>query len=185
MRSSNVGQDREEAVDQRVDHEVHHDQLGRRRLAHEGVAIEVLLHVPERVAHASVQGDDVAVRPEAVHLLAARVVGVGAAGDEEDEGVVVVDARALGEALARLNRQRVEAEASQQRGHFFVARLVVEVEPEEARPRQRGRNVLLGGGRVGAVLAERPLQHAASLTAARCAGVDAPPNAGRPPAPLS
>ena len=72
------------------------------------VALEPLAHVRHRRAVAPVHRDDVAVGPEAVHLGVARVVGVGAAGHQVDEVVVVVDPRPLREALGRLDGQVVE-----------------------------------------------------------------------------
>ncbi len=109
------------------------------------------------------------------------MLGVGAPGHQEDEVGVVVDPRALGEAFARLHGQRVKAEVDREQfGHGAVARGVVEVEPEEAGAGQRGQHVLLGGEHVAAVLAQRPVQHRPSFTAADRAGVDDGPRRRRP-----
>ena len=106
-------------------------------------------------------------------------LGVGATGHQVDEVRVVVDAGPLPEALRRLHGERVELEVdAQQLGHRPVDRLVVEVEPEEARPRQGGQHVLRRGRLVTAVAAQGPLQHAPSLTSARAAAVGWGPGAG-------
>ncbi len=87
------------------------------------------LHVRHGRARPPVHRDDVAVGPEAVHLGVARVLGVGAAGHQVDEVVVVVDPRSLVEALGRLHGEVVEVEVvAQQLGHRAVRR-----------PRRRGR----------------------------------------------
>ena len=52
----------------------------------------------------------VAIVPEAVHLCDALVLGIGAAGHQKHEVLVVVDPGTLREALRRLHGQGVEAE---------------------------------------------------------------------------
>ena len=112
-----------------------------------------------------VHRDHVAIVPEAVHLGDALVLGIGAAGHQEHEVVVVVDPGTLREALRRLHGQRVEAEVdAQELRHLAVRGDVLQVEPEEPAARQRGEHVLRRRRLVAALLAQRPLQHAPSFT---------------------
>ena len=155
-----LGEDRKEAVDQRADDEIHDDDLWRGDLG-DRVALEPILHVRQGRALPPVHRDHVTVRPEAVDLGVAGVIGVGAPGHQVDEVVVRVDPRALPEALGRLDGEMVEAEVGRQKlADHPVGRGVVEVEPEEFRARQRGEHVLRRGVGIAALLAQDPLQHA-------------------------
>jgi hypothetical protein len=94
------------------------------------------------------------------------VIRVGPPGHHVGEVVVGVDARPLLEALGRLDGQVVELEGVGQKvADRAVRRLVVKVEPEEVLAGQGGVHVLIGGGRVGAALAQGPGQHGPSLSA--------------------
>ena len=86
-------------------------------------------------------GDEEALRVEAVHLDQPVLVGDGAVDDEEDEVVVVVDLRALVEMLRVFDRQGVEPEDVPQ--DLEVVRPgPVEIEPEEAAAREQLRDRL-------------------------------------------
>ena len=145
------------------------------------MALEAIPDVRQRRAVPPVHGDDVAVGPEAVDLGVARVVGVGATRHQVHEVVVRVDPRALPEALGRLDGQVVEAEMrAEQLTDHAVGRVVVQIEPEEVGPGQRGEHVLRRRRRVVAALAQRPIQHGHSLAVAGPALGDDPDQPKRP-----
>ena len=90
-----------------------------------------------------VHRDDEAVVPEAVHLGNALVLGIGAAGHQEHEVVVVVYPGTLREALRRLHGQWVEVEVhAEQFRHLAVRGQVLQVEPEELGAGQCRQHVL-------------------------------------------
>jgi hypothetical protein len=106
-----------------------------------------------------------------VYLRVALLIGVGAPRNEVHEVVVVVYPRPLPEVFGRLHGQRVETEVhAQQLAHRPVT-LVVQVEPEELGPAERGEHILRRGRLVGATLAQRA-SHSPSLTAAYATLVD-------------
>jgi len=82
-----------------------------------------------------VDGDEEALRVEAVHLDQPVLVGDGAVDDEEDEVLVVVELRPLPEVLRVLDRERMEPEHVAQDPEALLLR-PVEVDPEEAAARE-------------------------------------------------
>ena len=87
----------------------------------------------------------------------------------------------LVELLRRLHGQGVEAEVdSEQLAHRAVGRVVIEVEPEETRPAERGQHVLRRRRPVFAVLTQGSLQHTPSLTSARWRGWDGDQRSSEP-----
>ena len=108
-----LGQLREEAVDQRVDDPVERQRrLERRRAALGGLAAQV----GEGGAVVVVHGEQVLLGEKAVHLHEPVAVGVGAVGDEVDVAVELLELGPLAEVLGVLDGQGVEAEGlAQQR----------------------------------------------------------------------
>ena len=97
-----VGEDREEAVGERVDDLV---EQPRRLVERRSALGEPVADLDERRRLVAVDGDEVALAVEAVHLDEAVLVGRGAVEDEEDVVVVLVDLRRAGRS-ARSPRPR-------------------------------------------------------------------------------
>ncbi len=122
-----VGEDREEAVDERVDDPV--EQLA--GIVDRFLALHVALpHLGERRRFVAVDGDEELLGVEAVHLDEAVVVRDGSVDDDEDEVVVFVELRALRELLGVLDGERVELEDVAQDRVVGLVRLV-DIDPEE------------------------------------------------------
>ena len=154
-----LGEDREEAVDQRTHVRYTMTIWGDAASLAWCRSMRSRTCASGRALFSPVHRHDVAVRPEAMHLGVPGVLGVGTAGDEVHEPVVVVDPRPLVETLRRLDGERVELEVdAQQLRHRAVRGLVVEVQPEELGARQRREHVLRRGRLILGVDAQRPLQ---------------------------
>ena len=128
MRSSKSARMREEAVDERLDDLVEQPRRMLDRLAALGEAVAYLV---ERRSIVAVNGDEVPLAVEAVHLDEPVLVGRGAVEDEESEVVIAVDLGALPEMLRILDRERMELEDVPENLEVRSVGLV-EVEPEEA-----------------------------------------------------
>ena len=122
-----VGEDREEAVDEAVDDPV--EQMP--GIVHRLLALHVALpHVGEGGRFVAVDGDEELLGVEAVHLDEAVFVGDRAVDDDEDVVVVIVDLCALVELLGVLDGERVELEDVTEDRVVGRVRLV-DVNPEE------------------------------------------------------
>src|SRR5262249_38714853 len=122
-----VRQDREEAVDERVDDPIQDPGRTLDRVLAFRVA---LADLGEGGTVVLVHGDEEPLRVEAVHLDEPVLVGCRAVDDDEDEVVVLVDLGPLAKALRVLDGEWVELEDVAQ--DLEVARLRLrEIEPEE------------------------------------------------------
>src|SRR5439155_21113692 len=91
-----LGEHREEAVDESVDDPVEEERrLLERRLA----PLVATADIGEGGKVVSVDGDEEALRVEAMHLNQAVAVVCRAVDDDEDEVVVLLELRAMGERL--------------------------------------------------------------------------------------
>ena len=130
-------------------------------------AFDPVAGVRDGAAVATMDGDQVAVRPEAVHLGISLLVGIRTAGHHVHEVVEVPQPWPLRKALGRLHGKGMELEVRlQELCDRPVAGLVVEVQPEEPRAGQRRQDVL--GGRL--IVASRPSARSPARTSVSPAG---------------
>ena len=122
------------------------------------------MHVGECRAVTVVHGDHTVREQEDVELGGVEAVGHRAVDDEVGELVELVDLRSLPEVLRVLDGERVELEVdTEELGDRAVRGGVVQVEPEEIRPRQCGEDILGGGLGLLPILRQRSL-HSPSFT---------------------
>ena len=128
-----VGQQREERIDQGIHDEVEDNNLG--RSGGGGVVVgDAILDLRQCGAVVLMDADDDFIGDEAVDLDDVLAIGRHAERDDVDEVVVLVDARPLTELLGRFHGHRVKVKRVDQQVRHVVVRtgvIDVEIEPEE------------------------------------------------------